>query len=186
MSDEERDRFSSLNTLYREKFGFPFILAARNASKFTVLSAIEGRLTLSKQVEFAGALFQASKIAWMRLLAAFDLKGRKGFLTCIVLDTANGCPAKGMRVVLSRISPPEKAGLVKELFINSDGSLHHGGGPALKDDEFIVGVYECTFYRSNTKVSGMPFLDVIPLRFGIDDPEEHYHVALLLSPWRGS
>lgn len=188
MSDEERDRFSSLNTLYREKFGFPFILAARNASKFTVLSAIEGRLTLSKQVEFAGALFQASKIAWMRLLAAFDLKGRKGFLTFIVLDTANGCPAEGMRVVLSRISPPEKAGLVKELFINSDGRLHDG--PALKDDEFIVGVYECTFYagdyfarRSNTKVSGMPFLDVIPLRFGIDDPEEHYHVALLVSPW---
>lgn len=186
MSDEERDRFSSMNASYREKFGFPFILAARNATKFTVLSAIEGRLNLSKQIEYAGALFQVSKIAWMRLLAAFDLKGRKGFLTCHVLDTANGCPAEGMRVVLNRISPPEKAGLVQEFFTNSDGRLN---GPALKDDNFIVGVYEWTFFagdyfaRSNTKISGMPFLDVIPLRFGIDDPEEHYHVPLLVSPW---
>lgn len=186
MTGEERDRFSSMNASYREKFGFPFILAARNATKFTVLSAIEGRLNLSKQIEYAGALFQVSKIAWMRLLAAFDLKGRKGFLTCIVLDTGNGCPAEGMRVVLNRISPPEKAGFVKEFYINSGGRLD---GPALKDDEFIVGVYEWTFYagdyfaRSNTKISGMPFLDVIPLRFGIDDPEEHYHVPLLVSPW---
>lgn len=186
MTDEERNKFSNMNNLYRKKFGFPFILAARNATKFTVLSAIEGRLNLVKHTEFSGALYQVSKIAWMRLLAAFDLQGCKGFLTCHVLDTGNGCPAAGMRVKLTRLSPVDKAGFVKEFITNSDGRLD---GPALKDDEFIVGIYEWTFYagdyfaRSNTKISGMPFLDVIPLRFGIDDPEEHYHVPLLVSPW---
>ena len=52
-----------------------------------------------------------------------------------------------------------------------------------------MGTYEWTFFvgdyfaRSNTKTSGVPFLNEVPLRFGIDDPEEHYHVPLLVSPW---
>ncbi|GFH56242.1 hypothetical protein CTEN210_12718 [Chaetoceros tenuissimus] len=187
MTDEERSKFGALNEEYKSKFGFPFILAARNATKYTVLSAIEGRVHLTRDVEFAGALVQVSKIAWMRLLAALDTSGHKGFLTCHVLDTQNGCPAEGMRIHLHRLSPPEHAGFVKEFITNDDGRLD--GGPALKGEEFIVGTYEWTFYagdyfaRKNAKTSGVPFLNEIPLRFGIDDPAEHYHVPLLVSPW---
>lgn len=187
MTDEERSKFGTLNEEYKSKFGFPFILAARNATKYTVLSAIEGRVHLTRDVEFAGALVQVSKIAWMRLLAALDTSGHKGFLTCHVLDTQNGCPAEGMRIHLHRLSPPEHAGFVKEFITNDDGRLD--GGPALKGEEFIVGTYEWTFYagdyfaRRNAKTSGVPFLNEIPLRFGIDDPAEHYHVPLLVSPW---
>lgn len=187
MTDEERSKFGTLNEEYKSKFGFPFILAARNATKYTVLSAIEGRVHLTRDVEFAGALVQVSKIAWMRLLAALDTSGHKGFLTCHVLDTQNGCPAEGMRIHLHRLSPPEHAGFVKEFITNNDGRLD--GGPALKGEEFIVGTYEWTFYagdyfaRKNAKTSGVPFLNEIPLRFGIDDPAEHYHVPLLVSPW---
>jgi 2-oxo-4-hydroxy-4-carboxy-5-ureidoimidazoline decarboxylase len=94
LTDEERDKFHSLNRQYKEKFGFPFILAARNASKYTVLSAIEGRIHLPVEVEFTGALQQVQKIAWMRLLAAFNITNQKGFLTCHVLDTAHGRPGK--------------------------------------------------------------------------------------------
>jgi len=136
LTDEERENFSRMNSEYRAKFGFPFILAARNVSKFTVLSAIEGRLRLSKETEFEGALFQVSKIAWMRLLASFQMTGQKGFLTCHVLDTAHGCPAESMRIQLHRLTPNENAGLVKEFITNSDGRLN---GPALKEDESIVG-----------------------------------------------
>ena len=77
--------------------------------------------------------------------------------------------------------------MVQEFVTNSDGRLP--GGPALKEEEFIVGVYQWTFFvgdyfaRKNTQTSGIPFLDEIPLRFGINDPEEHYHVPLLVSPW---
>eukprot|EP00551_Chaetoceros_affinis_P004815 CAMPEP_0203665702 /NCGR_PEP_ID=MMETSP0090-20130426/2872_1 /ASSEMBLY_ACC=CAM_ASM_001088 /TAXON_ID=426623 /ORGANISM="Chaetoceros affinis, Strain CCMP159" /LENGTH=301 /DNA_ID=CAMNT_0050529349 /DNA_START=63 /DNA_END=968 /DNA_ORIENTATION=- len=187
LTDEQRDQFSKMNSGYREKFGFPFILAARHVTKYTVLSAIEGRLQMTVESEFSGALFQVSKIAWMRLLAAFKITGQKGFLTCHVLDTANGCPAVNMRVQLHRITPEEDAGLVKEFTTNDDGRLP--GGPALKEDEFLVGTYQWTFFvgdyfaRKNAKTSGIPFLDEVPLRFGIDDPEEHYHVPLLVSPW---
>lgn len=187
MTDEERERFATMNAAYREKFEFPFILAVKHVTKNTVLSAIEGRLTQTKEVEFDGALYQVNKIAWMRLLSAFHITGQKGFLTCHVLDTCHGCPAANMRIQLRRLTPVENSGLIKEFVTNSDGRLE--GGPALKSDEFIVGTYEWLFFageyfaRKNTKVTGVLFLDEIPLRFGIDDPEEHYHVPLLVSPW---
>lgn len=92
LTEEELERFTKLNGSYREKFGFPFILAVRNASKYTVLSALEGRLPNPIEVEFVQALEQVHKIAWMRLLASLNTDNSKGFLTCHVLDTANGCP----------------------------------------------------------------------------------------------
>ena len=187
LTEEERTKFLSLNESYRTKFGFPFILAVRNATKYTVLSAIEGRIGNTTDVEFAAAIGQVHKIAWMRLLSAIDTPNPSGFLTCHVLDTANGCPAASMRVQLRRLSPPDAAGLVAEFSTNDDGRLP--GGPALKGSEFKVGVYEWTFFvgdyfaRNNTKTCGIPFLDEVPIRFGIDDPTEHYHVPLLVSPW---
>jgi 2-oxo-4-hydroxy-4-carboxy-5-ureidoimidazoline decarboxylase len=97
LTDDERRRFTSLNHAYKTRFQFPFILAVRNATKYTVLAALEGRLSNPAHVEFAGALRQVHKIAWMRLLAAIDVDNRKGFLTCHVLDTANGCPGTYLR-----------------------------------------------------------------------------------------
>lgn len=92
LTDDELETFNTANIGYRSKFGFPFILAVRNATKFTVLSALLGRLPNSEETEFLNALTQVHKIAWMRLLAALDTEDAKGFLTCHVLDTANGCP----------------------------------------------------------------------------------------------
>jgi 2-oxo-4-hydroxy-4-carboxy-5-ureidoimidazoline decarboxylase len=92
LTEEETERFNTMNTAYRTKFGFPFILAVRNATKFTVLAALEGRLPHPSEKEFVIALEQVHKIAWMRLLSKISTADAKGFLTCHVLDTANGCP----------------------------------------------------------------------------------------------
>jgi 2-oxo-4-hydroxy-4-carboxy-5-ureidoimidazoline decarboxylase len=83
MEGEELDKFKSMNESYRTKFGFPFILAVRNASKSTVLSALEGRLeNSSSQREFMVALDQVHNIAWMRLLSKVNTDDAAGFLTC--------------------------------------------------------------------------------------------------------
>jgi 2-oxo-4-hydroxy-4-carboxy-5-ureidoimidazoline decarboxylase len=100
LTDKELERFSKCNTEYRERFGFPFILAVRNATKYTVLAALEGRVKNAWEVEFTTAMQQVHKIAWMRLLAKLDTTDAKGFLTCHVLDTANGCPGKSARSLL--------------------------------------------------------------------------------------
>jgi len=111
-----------------------------------------------------------------------------GFLTCHVLDTARGCPAAGMHVSLSKLDETTgQMGLLKRFVTNADGRLD--GGPALKGDDFVHGTYEWVFavgeyFASNAVfTSGTQFLADVPLRFGIDDPEAHYHVPLLCSPW---
>lgn len=199
LTAEERTKFHELNNKYKERFEFPFILAVRNASKYTVLSALEGRVNSSVEEEISCALSQVHKIAWMRLIQKVDCAdgsdGHGGFLTCHVLDTANGTPASGMRIELHRYEDgPEINGVrtqqripLKSFVTNSDGRLN---GPALKGAEFSEGQYEWTFYvgdyfarYSLGRISGTPFLDVVPLRFGLDDPTEHYHVPLLVSPW---
>ena len=83
MKGEELDKFKSMNESYRAKFNFPFVLAVRNASKSTVLSALEGRLkNSSSQQEFMVALDQVHNIAWMRLLSKVNTDDAAGFLTC--------------------------------------------------------------------------------------------------------
>jgi len=187
LTSDELEKFTKLNTSYKQKFGFPFILAVRNANKYTVLAALEGRETNNSEKEFLTALEQVHKIAWMRLLSCLNTEDSKGFLTCHVLDTAKGCPAAKMRIELHRVSPPEMAGLVGSFVTNDDGRLD--GGPALKGKDFTVGIYEWTFYvadyfaASGSSTAGQPFLDQVPLRFGIDNPDDHYHVPLLVSPW---
>ncbi len=45
---------------------------------------------------------------------------------------------------------------------------------------FSVGPY---FATTGVKLADPPFLDTIPLRFSVAEPEGHYHVPLLLTPW---
>jgi 2-oxo-4-hydroxy-4-carboxy-5-ureidoimidazoline decarboxylase len=82
MERDELQKFKDRNTYYKTKFGFPFILAVRNASKHTVLSALEGRSSHSMEQEFVTAMEQVHKIAWMRLLANLNTDDAQGFLTC--------------------------------------------------------------------------------------------------------
>jgi len=92
LTPDELAKFTTLNTQYKQKFQFPFILAVRHATKYTVLAALEGRLPHTPQAELVTALEQVHKIAWMRILAQLESDEPAGFLTCHVLDTAHGCP----------------------------------------------------------------------------------------------
>jgi 5-hydroxyisourate hydrolase len=105
-----------------------------------------------------------------------------GFLTTHVLDTARGCPAAGLRIVLR-----DAGGVVlAEAVTNADGRTDT---PILPAGRFAPGVYELVFHagdylRATGQAGAEPlFLDLVPIRFGISDPEAHYHVPLLLSPY---
>jgi 5-hydroxyisourate hydrolase len=109
-----------------------------------------------------------------------------GRLTTHVLDTANGRPAAGIAIELWRIEQGERRTQVKQVRTNSDGRVD---GPLLADDEMLAGEYELVFFvgdyfAAQGAASGeVPFLGRVPVRFGIADPEAHYHVPLLVSPW---
>lgn len=106
-----------------------------------------------------------------------------GRLTTHVLDTALGRPAAGLVVELwTTGDTPE---LLARIATNADGRADR---PLLEGDAFQTGTYELRFFagdylRRTTSLPEPLFLDVIPLRFGIADGGQHYHVPLLLSPF---
>ena len=103
-----------------------------------------------------------------------------GRLTTHVLDTALGRPAAGLGIELFRLGDGEER--LKAATTNADGRVD---GPLLEGDAFAAGVYELRFHylRASGHLPEPLFLDVIPIRFGIAAPGEHYHVPLLLSPF---
>lgn len=110
-----------------------------------------------------------------------------GRLTTHVLDIAQGHPASDVPIELWRCNQEgEKDVLLKTAYTNQDGRTDE---PLLADDELVTGIYELVFvvskYFAAKSEASTPFqfLDRIPVRFGIDNPEAHYHVPLLVSPW---
>jgi 2-oxo-4-hydroxy-4-carboxy-5-ureidoimidazoline decarboxylase len=67
LSDEEYARFDGLNRAYREKFGFPFIIAVRRQTKDTILGAFEARLEHDRDVEIDAAIVEVGHIIRLRL-----------------------------------------------------------------------------------------------------------------------
>lgn len=107
-----------------------------------------------------------------------------GKLTTHVLDTARGCPAKGISIELWRLNQSEKT-LLKTAITNSDGRTDS----PLLTDKLEIGIYELVFIVGDyfafypEALPNPPFLNRIPIQFGIADLTTHYHVPLLVSPW---
>lgn len=68
-SKVEHERFEALNAAYKEKFGFPFVMAVRDSSCTEVLEAFSRRLQNDYDLEFETALAEIHKIARLRLQA---------------------------------------------------------------------------------------------------------------------
>lgn len=104
-------------------------------------------------------------------------------LSTHVLDTSKGTPAQGLQITLKRLEPNAKD--LGVFTTNPDGRVSE---PLLAGDDVSFGTYELTFHAGDylraqgTTLPDYPFLDVIPIRFGISE-DTHYHVPLLLSPY---
>ena len=106
-----------------------------------------------------------------------------GQITTHVLDTAAGRPAAGLKVVLTRID--DGGAVITAAITNADGRVDK---PLLEGAAFAPGRYEIIFHvgdyfrRSGAKLPDPPFLDLVPIRFGVTE-DAHYHVPLLVSPF---
>lgn len=68
MTAEDVGQLRELNARYREKFGFPFIIAARNNTQAAIFGAIKSRWFNTRDMEFNNNLMQVGEIARLRLL----------------------------------------------------------------------------------------------------------------------
>lgn len=67
LTPAEFDRFHALNTAYRDRFDFPFIICVRLTDKAGILTAMEQRVANPRDVEIATALAQIGEIVRLRL-----------------------------------------------------------------------------------------------------------------------
>jgi len=108
-----------------------------------------------------------------------------GKLTTHVLDTARGCPAAGVKIMLYRLSGQSHR-KIAEVVTNADG---RSDAPLLEGAKLAPGQYELVFcvgdyLRASGQATGeVLFLDEVPVRFGLTSAEQHYHVPLLVSAY---
>jgi 2-oxo-4-hydroxy-4-carboxy-5-ureidoimidazoline decarboxylase len=72
LSAEEVEQFEHFNATYRSRFGFPFIICARQNKKASILAAFPIRLANSPSQEVETALGEIYKIAGLRLRDAIS------------------------------------------------------------------------------------------------------------------
>jgi 2-oxo-4-hydroxy-4-carboxy-5-ureidoimidazoline decarboxylase len=189
LSDAEFERFHRLNDAYRAKFGFPFIVSVRRHTRDSILRQFERRLTNDMAAERAAALGEIFRIVALRLgeridnPAALKVHGR---LSTHVLDTHGGRPAAGIVVELIELSENGERRTVTRTVTNADGRTDQpliGGRPipiGRYELQFAIGDY---FAQAGAPLADPPFLDLVPVRFAVAEPEGNYHVPLLVTPW---
>jgi 2-oxo-4-hydroxy-4-carboxy-5-ureidoimidazoline decarboxylase len=189
LSDAEYEAFERVNNAYRSKFGFPYIVCVRRHTRDSILRDFERRLPNDAATEMRKSVEEICRIAALRLdqlVTSDDRLQVHGRLSTHVLDTHSGKPAAGIEVELVELSDLGASRLVTRAITNADGRTDH---PLVHGRPVPIGRYELRFnvgkYFSERQVpmSDPPFLDRIPLRFSVSEPEGHLHVPLLMTPW---
>jgi 2-oxo-4-hydroxy-4-carboxy-5-ureidoimidazoline decarboxylase len=189
LSEEEFAAFHRLNTAYGTKFGFPFIVCVRRHGKESILRQFELRLRNDTAGEIETALTEIFRIAALRLdqrVEASDRLKVHGRLSTHVLDTRIGRPAAGVPVELLQLSADGESRSIVRMVTNADGRTDR---PLIGGQPVPIGRYELRFHVGGyfAGLGGAPadppFLDVVPVQFAVAEPEGHYHVPLLVTPW---
>ena len=66
-TEQEFNEFKNLNLKYKNKFGFPFIIAVKGKNKIEILANFKKRVMLDEQIELDEAINQVKQIATLRL-----------------------------------------------------------------------------------------------------------------------
>ncbi len=72
LTDGERRTFEERNEAYRKRFGFPFIVCAREHSKSGILAEFDRRLANGLEAEKRAAISEIKKIARLRVMDRFS------------------------------------------------------------------------------------------------------------------
>lgn len=188
LSDAEFARFEELNAAYLTRFGLPFIICVRRHTRDSILAQFARRLAHDPATEEATAITELGFIIRLRLVAKVTGPGMPattGRLSTHVLDTARGQPAPGVQLTLLEIGASGAAEITAAR-TNQDGRTDE---PLIAGEPLRIGTYELRFHVGayfagvGYDVADPAFLDMVPIRFAISEPEAHYHVPLLVSPW---
>jgi 5-hydroxyisourate hydrolase len=102
-------------------------------------------------------------------------------ITSHVLDTARGVPARKLRLVLTRQEAGGSSTILAERETNDDGRVTD----LIRPGTLVRGIYCLTFDTEGYfEASGQPvFYPEVQIKFRVEQPAEHHHIPLLLSPF---
>jgi 2-oxo-4-hydroxy-4-carboxy-5-ureidoimidazoline decarboxylase len=189
LSEDEFAAFHRLNDAYHAKFDIPFIVSVRRHGKDSIMRQFEQRLKNDGATERDAALGEIFRIVALRLalrVAAPDRLRVHGVLSTHVLDTHGGRPASGVAIEFLEIASSGTSRLILGTITNADGRTDR---PLIANEPIPIAQYELRFNvgeyfaRHGTPVTDPPFLGIIPIRFAVADPEAHYHVPIIVTPW---
>jgi len=189
LSEDEFAAFHRLNNAYRAKFGMPFIVCVRRHGKESILRQFEHRLGNDGATERDAALTEIFRIVALRLdqrVTAPDRLRVHGLLSTHVLDTHGGRPASGVAIELFEVASSGVPRLISRTITNADGRTDR---PLIAEQPIPIAQYELRFgigeyfARQAISVTDPPFLGVVPIRFAVAEPEAHYHIPIIVTPW---
>jgi 2-oxo-4-hydroxy-4-carboxy-5-ureidoimidazoline decarboxylase len=186
LSEEEFARFERLNAAYALKFGFPFIVGVRRHTRDSILAQFERRTGNDVETELAAALSEIGHITRLRLVAKVDGPGKpktEGELSTHVLDAAQGRPAASMYLELFEVGSSARS-CIAAAMTDADGRAPLLGGGPLRIGTYQLQFHVGAYYAScGVAAATPPYLEMVPVRFAIAEPESHYHVPLIVTPW---
>jgi 2-oxo-4-hydroxy-4-carboxy-5-ureidoimidazoline decarboxylase len=189
LTEDEFARFHRLNDAYRKKFDIPFIVCVRRHTKDSVLRQFERRLEHSQDDEVKAALGEIFRITALRLdqkVSAPDKLKVSGHLSTHVLDVHGGAPGAGIEFELWELFDNGGGRMLLQAATNRDGRTDK---PLIEGRPVPIGAYELRFKVAPYFVArgvappDPPFLDVVPIRFSVAEPEGRYQVPLVMTPW---
>jgi 2-oxo-4-hydroxy-4-carboxy-5-ureidoimidazoline decarboxylase len=182
---EETARLANWNTRYRACFGFPFIICALRHGKDSIFAEFERRLTGDPEAERRAALDEIARISALRLTQRVTGPGIPpvhGEMSTHLLDAAIGKPAAWIPIELYAISSDGPPTLVTKTVSDVNGRTE---APLIAGRPVPNGGWELRFalgaYLAERGTAG--FLETVPVRFTTSEPETHYHIPLLFTPW---
>lgn len=100
-------------------------------------------------------------------------------ISCHVLDTARGRPASGVAISLARLDATGAWLTIASASTNTDGRVASFAEASLTPGTYRVR-FETKSYFAPDQAVFYPYVDVV---FAIDQPHDHYHIPLLISPY---
>lgn len=186
LTDADHERLKKLNKAYRDKFDMSFTIANRRNTKDTIFTQFERRLGNNLATELATAIQEEFYITRLRIAEQVLGEGMPrvyGDLTAHVLNTVIGQPANGMVIDLFEMSG-DTGRKVTQATSNADGRADILLGRPLPIGRYELRFAVADYFRKQGATLGNPpFLDVVPIRLFLENPEGSYHVPMVCSPW---
>lgn len=107
-------------------------------------------------------------------------------LTIRITDSLTGQPADGVHIEVFWLGPNDAVHPLRETVTGPDGSPRRPllEGQELDRGEYLLNLNAGDYYRAAGVVEVEPrFLQVVAIRVAIADPEQDYHVPVVLGPW---